>query len=522
MSTSILYYFVDTNLFIQCQPLEQIDWSPWNTFEEVRLIVSSPMLREIDYRKNKGNDRSGKRARSTSAMFRKVLKEEHKLIHARNPRVVLTIELQHTYEQNLQDRLNYQERDDQLIGILYKFTQHHQDRDARLLTHDTTPLFVARSLDLTADIIPDDWLLQPENTEVEKELTFLKTENARLKKAEPSFSIRCMDQSNSEIECYRTSYTRFEPLSESKIDELMQRLRSRFPLLTDFGPRDPPKHRIASQTSTDRLLGRKRVFTPASNEEIENYRDRYYPQWLEKCEHILRSHHHTLQQESLVLEFLFVSENIGTRSAKDSLITIEARGNFQIRPRPDSHNEEQHDEDDKLYNNQTKVLPRPPTAPCGQWRTHNSLRALGQMYDPSRTFGALADPLRGFSRAGYDPLGDVGQRIPIIGPPPLFDHLSHDSNAFYYKPSRPKAPQELYCLECEQWRHGDGEKLFHCEVHIPAEQDNVEGALICRIQADNLSNPISKTIPLRIKISHISAYDNACAMVDRLLNIPNT
>ncbi len=44
MADSILYFFVDTNLFLQCRPLEQLDWSPWDSFEEVRLIVSKPVL----------------------------------------------------------------------------------------------------------------------------------------------------------------------------------------------------------------------------------------------------------------------------------------------------------------------------------------------------------------------------------------------------------------------------------------------------------------------------------------------
>ena len=80
MSASTVYYFVDSNLFLQCRPLEQLDWTPWNAFEEVRLIVSSPVLREIDYRKNKGRDRVGTRARATSAMFREMLQEGHKVV----------------------------------------------------------------------------------------------------------------------------------------------------------------------------------------------------------------------------------------------------------------------------------------------------------------------------------------------------------------------------------------------------------------------------------------------------------
>lgn len=29
MTDSILYYFVDTNLFLQCRLLEQFDWLSW-------------------------------------------------------------------------------------------------------------------------------------------------------------------------------------------------------------------------------------------------------------------------------------------------------------------------------------------------------------------------------------------------------------------------------------------------------------------------------------------------------------
>ena len=146
MTTSILYYFVDTNLFIQCCPLEQLDWSPWDTFEEVRLIVSSPVLREIDFRKNKGNDRAGRPARDTSAMFREMLNEGYKLVHTGSPRVALSIEPHHRYSKDLEDRLNYQERDDQLVGIAYEFAHRNRTCEVRLLTHDTTPLYTARGL----------------------------------------------------------------------------------------------------------------------------------------------------------------------------------------------------------------------------------------------------------------------------------------------------------------------------------------------------------------------------------------
>ena len=197
--------------------------------EEVRLIVSSPVLREIDHLKTKGNDRVGRRARAASAMFREMLDETHKLVHAESPRVVLSVEPQHTYNRDLEDRLDYQERDDQLLGTVYEFARSNPSSDVRLLTHDTTPLYTARGLNLTADLISDDWLLPPETTETEKKLTAIEAENARLKTAEPSFSICCANQSDAVVDRYCASYTWSEPLTDAEVDGLMQRLKVRFP-----------------------------------------------------------------------------------------------------------------------------------------------------------------------------------------------------------------------------------------------------------------------------------------------------
>ena len=155
MTTSTLYFFVDTNLFIQCRPLQQLDRSPWHGFEEVRLIVSSPVLHEIDRLKTRGG-RVGKRARAASAMFREMFGQTHKLVHARYPRVVLSVEPRHTPAPDLAGRLNYQERDHQLLGTVHAFARSNPSSEVRLLTHDTTPLYTARGLDLTANEISDD------------------------------------------------------------------------------------------------------------------------------------------------------------------------------------------------------------------------------------------------------------------------------------------------------------------------------------------------------------------------------
>ena len=51
MNEKILYLFPDTNLFVQCKPLQELNWSEWSDFTEVHLIVCRPVTREIDNQK---------------------------------------------------------------------------------------------------------------------------------------------------------------------------------------------------------------------------------------------------------------------------------------------------------------------------------------------------------------------------------------------------------------------------------------------------------------------------------------
>ncbi len=491
MSGSVVYLFVDTNLLFQCRPLEELDWSAWNEFDEVRLIVSKPVLREIDYRKNKGNDRVGKRARDASAMFRKMLNDGDKVIHDSDPCVKLSVEPQHQYTKELEDQLNLQERDDQLIATAYEFAEHHPSDEVRLLTHDTTPLYTAQGLGLVADVIPDAWLLPPEKTESEKELAALKAENVRLKKAEPSFVIRCLSSTGTEVERYEISCPRFKPLTAAETTSLTQRLNERFPLETDFGPRKKSTERNALKIHIQQILGR--VFIPATDEAITKYRDEAYPQWLAQCEESLRNYHRTLQGQEPMPRFLFRAENRGTRPATDARITIEAQGGFQIKLLKPPTQDDESNSEEKL----TALLSSPPSAPCGRWETANSL--VNSFANRPLYYPELVQPLSYSSP-------DLS-RLP----------WRRDPNTFYYKTDRPRTPQYTFCLECDQWRHEDGEVDFEGEIYLPADRNMGKGALICRIQAGNLSKSEYKLIPVRITTTAlVNTFARASAAVEAL------
>ena len=403
MTTFTLYYFVDTNLFIQCRSLEQLDWSPRHGFEEVRLIVSSPVLREIDRLKTRSG-RVDKRARAASAMFRDMLDQTHRLVHARSPRVVLSVEPRHRPDPNLADRLNYEERDDQLIGTLHEFARSNPLCEVRLLTHDTTPLYTAQGLDLTADQISDDRLLPFEATETERRVAALEAENTRLKAAEPSFSIRCEDQSDATVEHYHASYTWYEPRTKAGIDGLMERLNTRLPLAIDFGSTKPAE-RPTPPTVANRLYQVRQVFTPATDNEIQKYRDEDYPRWLDRCEETLRAHHRMLQARAPVLKFAFLAKNSGTRPATNALVTIEARGGFEIRPPQfDDSDEEREGEDEPSGSPESGALPPPSVAPRGRWEN----MVGGQPGDLLRTLNLIG-------RSMPDPSGIVNPEVHPFG-----------------------------------------------------------------------------------------------------------
>ena len=446
-------------------------------------------------------------------MFREMLDDTHKLVHAESPRVVLSVEPQHTHNRDLEGRLNYLERDDQLLGTVHEFARSNPSTDVRLLTHDTTPLYTARGLGLTADLISDHWLLPPETTETERKLAALEAENARLKTTEPSFSIRCTNQSDTVIDRYCAAYTWHDSLTDAEVDGLMQRLKVRFPLATDFGSREPTE-RSAPPTVANLFFATYQIFTPATDEEIEQYREEDYPQWLEHCEQMLRPHHRTLQHETPVLEFTFLTENIGTRPATDALITIDAHGEFQIKPpSSDDPDEEQEGEDDTPGNLKAKVLPRPPIAPRGHWQ--NTIG--GQPRDALRAFTRFARSLQVLPGLAHVAPDFMNKRLAY---PSLIRPASRDPNAFYYKPARPSMPQDSFALECAQWRHDNEAELFIAEIHVPTDQDEAKGLLVCRIQAGNLSKSLSSRIPVRITITHVSAFESARSMVETLVDSP--
>ena len=494
MTMKILHLFPDTNVFVQCRALHELDWSGYAKYDEVHLVVCTPVQREIDQHKTRGNDRIGKKSRKVYSMLRELLVsgDDYKVIQDREPIVKLLLDPSCKPDQTLAGRLDYDQMDDRIVGCVYAYRKTNQQWDIRLLTHDGGPMATAQMLDIPFVPVPDNWLLPPEPTGAERENRRLREEIARLKDAEPNFSISHSDGDGKEIERLELEWPLYEELSVDEIGSLMRLLKRTFPVATDFGASETKweQPRTARAVTFDAM----RRFEPPSQQEIERYTSTAYPEWIEQCENLLRRLHDSLERNREPVAFSFAAVNEGSRPGKHVLVTITARGNFLVRPPRESDDGEE--EKDTENSAQGLLLPPPPRPPKGKWtRGYGSplFRNLGSMVGTARV---ISDP---FNLA-------MARHVESLT-------LRRDPNAFYYKPNRSREPLQSFSLECEQWRHGMAAEVFEGELWVEPDTPEVRGALEFEIHAENLHRPAKMTVQVRGRVKPFDVNEFAQGMI---------
>ena len=499
MSENILHLFPDTNVFIECRPLEQLDWSRWSEFDEVHLVVCQTVLHEIDGQKNyHRRTRVRNRARAAFSMFAKLAKSggtEHLTIRQSKPTVKLFLQLPGLPSPKLKDVLDYSYPDNKIVGHLYAYAEQHSDADVRLLTHDAGPTMSARNLELSVETVDESWRLPPEHSDTERENARLKDEIAKLRKAEPEFSITCVDDLGDEVEFLRQGWSAYGPLTDDEIDDLIQKLKRQHPIATDFGLRTPGRR--PATYSLDELRETGRASTLTNAEKIRRY-NREYEEWIANCRAILSEIHTPLQDGIHPVMCYFEIENTGTRPGKSARVEFRATRGISVRP-PPWQPEWEEDESERVRQNRLR-FPAPPKKPRVQ-------RTIGSLLEPH-----LAQGLGQMAKAflAPDPLNN------LVIPPPRLGRTERDSDAFYYTPNRPSEPSQEFALECQLWRHGIGPTSFEVEIHTSGESGSVSGQIECIVHCENLTEPVQLRVPVTIEVTAESTKSEANRIIDSL------
>jgi hypothetical protein len=484
--TKTLTLFPDTNLFVQCKPLNQLNWTIFDGVDEIKLIITRPVQAEIDSQKARGSGRLSKRARSASTLFRELLQPdmEYKVISSK-PRVLLFLRQDLKGDRNLAEQLDYAERDDQLVGIAAGYAALYPDEEVRVLTHDTGPMASAKLVGIPFEEVPEEWLLAPETDESEKRINKLEGDLLRYQKAEPAFSLDLAGEVKGDTATLKFEIIRYTSLTNAEIESLMGEIKRRFPVSDDFGPRNAHLGPIFHGGMV--FVGAaNEIFIPATEQEIENYKNTLFPNWLANCENSLRHLHEKLK--TAWPTFTVHVYNHGSRPAVDALISIRANGQFLIAPPA-----KQKDGEEVV----SPRLPNAPKPPTGSW---SKRLAIGDAVKVPFMDQAL-DRFTG------------AQHFSSYSTP--FRPDGRDPNAFYYKPSRPERPGSSFALECEQWRHQTTPEGFDVVLFtgIPGV---VKGAIEVEVNASNMSMPFVSHVSVQILVKNESALEVATELIDKL------
>ena len=442
-----LRLFADANLFLHYKPLHEIDWSILGDFDQIDIVVCRTVQREIDSLKDGREGRRSERARRTASKFLAIAQHGPQEQRPASPRVMLSLYDASRPKQDLADSLDYDHRDDQIIGYLAQFRADNPGVDARLLTRDSGPILTVDNLKIPFVIPDDDWRLPPETDDRERKINELNQQLRDLQDQNPRFSISCDQPGYNRLGHVEIVYQAFQPLDPENQNELLRRL----------GVACPPTVMRRGGVSPDAVRG---------------YEQRDHPAWISKCRELLPEIHAIVQEQHFP-EIAFTIHNEGSRPATNARVDIQAAGNFGLTS-PALRLEIA-----RVFPSKTRPLP-----PA----------------QPQPTFYDIASRLKNLANPHFLPTS----AYPLAPSP-------HHKEGFYYNSPADIVPELSISLTCDLWRHASEPEQFSVRLVPCTTDSKITGELTCTVHADNLTKPATfklvvtlspdyrPTLPLAVK-----------------------
>lgn len=452
------FLFVDSNLFLQCRPLQDLDWDRLVGREEVTILVPSAVLAELDKHKSDGNSRRAQRARRALQFLDSLLKapDDTVIVRTTPTKVIAQFAPEVSGDATTSN-------DDSILFEVAEMTRTRGNQVVGLVTHDTNLKVKAKRKGLRFFPVPDEWLLAPEPDERDKRVKQLEEDVALLKRQTPIIEITL--DGNQEIELVVPSY---EPLTPGTVERLVEAMTEKFPMKTDF-----------SLTSSERLIsvGGVGIFRlhPPTDREIAKYQNEEYPKWERSLRVRLERLHSNLRIRDAAADIRLLIANKGTVPGEHVHIAIKVSEGFLIA------DTEHHDELlERLFNR-----PRAPSPPQPREASLDSFSNLHGL-------------------SGFTP-----PYLPEIPRRPKRDEL-------YLKTGKDIDTEWVW--ECENMRHGVSSQVFLFRVGMNAQSQPSGGQMVIEVSAENL--PKAAVKQLRIKIANVPADTERAA--NEWLGLNNT
>ena len=546
----------DTNLFFEFKALEELQWKELG-YDEIVILLTKPVLDEIDKHK-KGSGRTRARALEIWGRVRGMLtaSTSEVEIQSASPKVMLRLISNVKPNPDLKEELDYTKTDEKLVGIVSILKSQTTNVAVFLFTDDAGPASTAAGLGVPFLMINKEWRRPASETTEEKKIKELEKDLSVYRAQEPSIAIECVTDQM----LLNSTRKIAAPLTNEEIEATLTALRAKFPLIEDFSP---PPHSVQTKTSGEVT---KTEYSCPPLDDINNYRDTLYPEWISQCRTILKSLHQGRSEVAPPLLLRWSLTNNGTRPASQVRVEFEVKGQLELQRISISGNR---GKDEKVANSQeqkpelsTSRFPSAPFAPrflehititappAGSNVIHKSdfnYLATGSLLAEHKKF---SDLVKGILIPSINPsfgyLDQIGmatdttkllkQQLSILKAP-AFDamlrpspiemvsiaqtrpwdipmphiRMHQDPESFYYDwPSNRKVKKGA--LTCELWRHQADAESFEFEV-IFATEGNVRGLVECTVHAENLTNPVQAKVVVERKVEHLNLLDLAMTMV---------
>lgn len=214
----MLYCFLDTNIFIHCQDIKDIDWQSELGVSEICLVIAPVVFEELDvFKDDPRNNRKRNRARSAISFLETVLDSPDQTV--RDGVTLEYAEEMPAIEFGIYN-LNSINNDDRLVASAICWSQTHVDSELILVSHDSGPRMKAKQREIRAKELSVKYRLKDQLDEKDKKIRKLEDDVLRLRSSQPKLQLGFAD-SNGEI----LDFLRAEAMAPK--DSIVERLITR-------------------------------------------------------------------------------------------------------------------------------------------------------------------------------------------------------------------------------------------------------------------------------------------------------
>ena len=270
--------FVDTNIFLHYQPIEDIPWKDVVDAEEAVICIAPIVIEELDDKKD------SHRLSKIRERARKALQLIENSVGRDDFQVREGVGIQCMEEPDISfsgHGLRSDKPDDNLIASVLSLDPETRET-AVLITGDTGPRIKAGRLDLQCMSLPEEYKAESALSEVEKENRRLQKKIDRLENRLPELDFVFK---GGEKHC-EFQVSEYAPLTEEEIDTKVEEIREQYPK-KEYQPMQKPEN---AETVGEILKSAEASMAPLSRpseQQIERYNDRlddFYEEYREYLE----------------------------------------------------------------------------------------------------------------------------------------------------------------------------------------------------------------------------------------------